>query len=339
MNQPATLTLADMQATHVVKTWKYQSPLIACRFDPGGRYVYAAAQDNSLQRYRLVDEQVVPLAGHDSWVRSIGFSPDGKRLYTGGYEGRLIVWGVADDQVEETARADAHDGWIRALDVAPEGESIATVGNDRVVRLWQPKDGSGLEQRLELTGHKSHIYSAYFHPHEPYLLTGDLEGNVLQWELPSGKLVRQLEASALHTYNGGQGAHYGGVRSMSLSADGKSLACGGLHKASNPFGAVQEPLVVVLDWSTGKPSHTHEAEGVPKGIVWRVCYHPSGPLIGASGGGSGGFVLFWQGKEVKDVAKFKLPNTVLDMDLHPDGRQLVTAHYDRQIRVSAMSKP
>ncbi len=73
MNQPATLTLADMQATHVVKTWKYQSPLIACRFDPGGRYVYAAAQDNSLQRYRLVDEQVVPQAGHDSWVRSIGF--------------------------------------------------------------------------------------------------------------------------------------------------------------------------------------------------------------------------------------------------------------------------
>ena len=210
---------------------------------------------------------------------------------------------------------------------------MATGGNDNQVKLWSTDDGQLLQT---LTGHESHVYSTLFHPGGEWLLSGELQGKVHQWELSTGKLLRSFDAKDLHTYNGGQRAHYGGVRSMSLSPDGKHLACSGLHKATNPFGAVQEPLVLVFEWESAKKVQSHVGEGITKGIAWRAVYHPSGYLIGGSGGGSGGFILFWKLDQAKEVHKLKLPNTVLDLDLHPNQQQIATAHHDRHLRISTI---
>jgi WD40 repeat protein len=328
-----TAAAIDIKATHVTREWKYTSPLIACRFDPTGRYVFAAAQDCSIQRWDLVEDKHVALEAHDSWLRGLAFSLDGKKFYSGGYDGRLVYWDADAETPQLQKSIEAHDGWIRWLSVSPDGALIATCGNDRLVKLWSAESGELLEA---LSGHESDVYSTLFVPDGKSLLSGDLRGVVHQWELSSGKLERSLDAKDLHTYNGGQGAHYGGVRSMSLSNDGKYLACGGLHKATNPFGAVQEPLVLIFDWETGEKLRSYEADGISQGIVWRVVYHPSGNLIGASGGGSGGFILFWHGDNGKEVHKFKLPNTVLDLDVSANQIDVVTAHYDRRLRISRM---
>jgi hypothetical protein len=35
----------DVTKTHVVHDFAHASPLVSCRFDPTGRYVYTGAQD------------------------------------------------------------------------------------------------------------------------------------------------------------------------------------------------------------------------------------------------------------------------------------------------------
>ncbi len=334
-NQSAADPQIDIAATHVTRQWKYDSPFTACRFDPTGKYVFAAAQDRTIQRWNLETDEHSTLAGHDSWLRAIAFSPDGQQVYTAGYDGQLLFWNAADANPKPTKTIAAHDGWVRWLSTSPDGNLLATAGNDNLVKLWSAESG---ELMTTLAGHEGHVYSTMFHPQGELLLSGDLLGVVHQWELATGKLVRSFDAKDLHTYNGGQGAHYGGVRSMSLSPDNKSLACSGLHKATNPFGAVQEPLLVVFDWESGKKLRSHEANGIDKGIAWRVIYHPSGHLIGATGGGSGGFIVFWKGEETKEIHKFKLPNTALDLDLHPNTVDLMTVHHDRHVRISRMQK-
>jgi WD40 repeat protein len=319
--------------TLIEKTWKYSSPLIACRFDPSGQWLFSAAQNQAIQRWNLADGSATELIGHQSWLRAIGFSPDSQTLYSGGYDGQLIAWNATDQQPTPRQSVEAHHGWIRSLAVSPDGSMIATAGNDLQVKLW---DASTLSLIRCLEGHESHIYSLLFHPDGQTLLSGDLTGKIHQWKVDSGELQRTLGAEALHTYNGGQGAHYGGVRSMSLSPDGKALACGGLHNASNPFGAVQEPLVVLIDWSTGQATKQLIGDAIPQGIVWRVGFHASGTLLGTSGGGSGGFLLFWDTNAEKPMHQFKLPNTSLDMDLHPDGKQVATVHFDRHVRLSLL---
>ena len=74
MPEPA-VTSADPTAAHVVQQWKYEhSPLIACRFDPTGRYLFVGSQDFRVLRLNLQTGQFTPLEGHDSWVRAIGFT-------------------------------------------------------------------------------------------------------------------------------------------------------------------------------------------------------------------------------------------------------------------------
>jgi WD40 repeat protein len=324
----------DFLPGKVVHQLPYTSPLVACRFDPSGKSVVTGSHDGQLQRWDLATGAKIDLVGHESWVRAIGFSPDGSQLFTGGYEGRLIWWAWEGNTAKIVRQVEAHDGWIRALSVSADGKQVATVGNDRLVKIWDAAAGTLLQT---LTGHQAHIYSVLF-PHLPgVLLTGDLLGVVHHWDLALGKSVRTLDAKELFSPNEGQGAQYGGVRSMSLRADGQQLACGGLHKATNPFGAVQEPLVLVFDWESGQKSRTLTAEGIPQGIIWRVVYHPSGILCAGSGGGSGGFLLCW--REGTDTAfhKFQLPSTALDMDLHPASRQFATAHHDKHLRVTSVA--
>jgi WD40 repeat protein len=333
--QPPSPPKANPKLTYVASQWAHTSPLISCRFDPKGRFVLAGAQDCTIQRWKLSDgKKLAPLAGHESWVRAIGFLPDGETTLTGGYDGRLIWWPTAAEKSDQIRKIDAHTGWLRCVSVSPDGRRIATGGNDNLVKLWNAADGKLI---CDLSGHGSHVYSVLFHSDGKSLLSGELMGKVHQWEVESGKLLRTFDAADLHTYNDGQKTNYGGVRSMALSGDGKYLACAGLYKASNPLGAVQDPLVLLFDWQSQKKVQSHTAAGDLKGIIWRAVYHKDNYLIGGSGGSGGGFALFWKPDQANEFHRFALPNTILDLDLHPDGLQLATAHHDRNLRLSRMT--
>lgn len=326
----------DFKLTHVEKEFKHSAPVISCRFDPKGRFVFAGAEDFSVGRWDLASGTKVAFSAHESWVRAIGFSPDGESLYTGGYDGHLIFWPATADAPKPVKTIDAHTGWVRALSVSPDGRFIATAGNDHLVKVWNAADGSPVRT---LAKHDSPVYSVLFHPDGKSLLSGDLSGNVHQWNVETGEAVRSFDAKPLHSYNDGQGVHYGGVRTIAASPDGKLLACGGLHKATNPLGAENEPLVPLFDWESTKLKQSHVLSDV-KGIAWRVCFHPEGFLIGCSGGSGGGYIAFWKPEQDKEQFKLKMSDTVRDLDLHPDGIRIATAHYDGyMVRVSAMIAP
>lgn len=324
---------ADPRAAKVAEQWQHDSPLIHCRFDPTGRFVFATAEDFSIARWDLATKQKIAFKSHDSWVGDLAFTPSGDVLISAGYDDTLTWWPAAAEQPEPLRKVKAHEGWIRALAMHPDGQWLASAGNDRTVRLWNVADGSLVR---ELAGHQKHVYSLQFHPDGQLLLSGDLEGKVHQWDVASGALMRSFDAKALWSYNAGQQVDYGGVRSIALSADKKQLACGGLHQASNPLGAVNDPLVLLFDWESGQGTKSLTA-GDLKGIIWRVCWHPQGFLIGASGGSGGGFLLFWTADQDKDFHRLQLPNIVRGMDLHPDGVRIATAHHDRHLRITTLA--
>ena len=43
MNMPT----IDVTKTHIAKELKHDSPIISCRFDPTGKYLFAGAQDRA----------------------------------------------------------------------------------------------------------------------------------------------------------------------------------------------------------------------------------------------------------------------------------------------------
>jgi WD40 repeat protein len=325
----------DPKQANVVSQWTYDRPLNACRFDPAGRFVFCGAEDSNVQRFSMPDGARTNFAGgHDTWVQAIGFSKDGVQIFSGGYDGKLTWWDSAAKPPKPIRSIDAHKGWIRSLDVSPDGKLIATGGNDNQVRLWNATDGKLVR---ELSSHARHVYSVAFHPQGKFLLSGDLMGVLNQWDVATGKLVRTFDAKALHTYEGGQQVDYGGVRALAVSPDGKWLAAGGLYKATNPLGAVNEPLVLLFNWESQKIEKQQITEGITGGVVSRLRWLGDGSLMGVSGGGSGGFLLFWKPDAEKAFHKFQLPASARDMDLHPDGLRVATVHADKQIRITRLA--
>ncbi len=326
---------SDPKQAHLAREFKHDAPLINCRFDPTGKFVVATAEDRAVVRWNLEAESgeklIFPKA-HDSWARGIAFSKDGGTLITSGYDDTLIWWPVAAAKPEPIRKVKAHAGWIRTISVSPDGELLASAGNDRVVKLWKTADGTLVRQ---MEGHERDVYSTYFHPDGQWLLSGDLKGKVHQWEVATGKLVQTFDGKALNTYNGGQQVDYGGVRGIDLSADKKHLACAGLHKATNPLGAVSQPLFLRFEWETRKLIRSHVTEGV-EGIGWGAIFHPEGYLIGCAGGKSGAFLLFWNAEEDKAFHKFKLPGTAREFDLHPDGIRVATAHFEKKLTITKL---
>lgn len=325
----------DPKQAHVVSQWKHDRPLNACRFDPRGWYVVCGSQDNLVERFAVADgKRTLMAGGHRSWVRSVAFTKDGSQVITGGSGGALTWWDTAADAPQPLHTIPAHKGWIRTLDVSSDGKLLASGGNDDTIRVW---DLATRKLRFELTNHARNIYCVAFHPNGRFLLTGDLMGELRQWDIATGKEVRKFDAKPLHNYNGGQRVDFGGIRAIAVSPDGKHVAAGGLHKATNPLGAVHEPLVLLFNWETQKVERKHIAEGVKQGVVWRLVWMPDESLMGMSGGGSGGFLIFWKPDADKDFHRFKLPSLARDMDVHPDRLRVATAHYDRHVRITRLA--
>src|SRR4051812_24779097 len=287
----------DVKQANVTAQWPYDRPLNACRFDPTGKFVFCGAEDANLVRFDIADGKHVNFSGgHDTWVQAIGFSKDGAQVLSGGCDGKLVWWEAAAKEPKPIRSIEAHQGWVRTLAVNAAGTIVASGGNDNVVRLWNLTDGKLIR---ELPGHERHVYNVLFHPSGEFLLSGDLMGVLKQWEIASGKVVQTFDAKALHTYEGGQQVDYGGIRTQALSSDNKLLAAGGLYKASNPLGAVNEPLVLLFDWDTQKLNKQLTADGIPGGSISRLSWLSGGSPGGGCGGSCGGFFRFWANRSGK----------------------------------------
>lgn len=83
---------ADPKQTHVSAERKHTAPLIACRFDPLGRYVFTSPEDDSVQRWELPTGKKTSWPAHESWVRDLVVLPEGETLVTAACDDRVIFW-------------------------------------------------------------------------------------------------------------------------------------------------------------------------------------------------------------------------------------------------------
>jgi WD40 repeat protein len=318
-----------VEKTRQVQEYKYSAPLLACRFDPTGRFLFASAQDRTIQRVELANGKLTPLAGHASWVRALACHPKEPLLFSGGYDGKVIAWPADAESPQPLRVIDAHRGWVRAVAVSPDGATLASCGNDHLVKLWSATDGKPL---AELHGHDCHVYNVAFHPSGTALVSADLKGVVKQWDLVKYAPTRELDAKVLHKYDTGFLADIGGIRAIAFSGDGGLLACAGITDVSNAFAGVGKPAVVLLDWHTGQRKHLLRPKEEFQGVADGLAFHPDGFLIGA-GSGSGGALWFWKCDQPPSFFTLKLPTNARDLALHPDGARLAVAFADNAVRL------
>ncbi len=333
--QRAEMPAVEPAHTRMVQELKHTSPLIGCRFDPSGEFVFAGAQDNSIQRWHLATGKKTALIGHKSWVRALAFAEAEKRLFSASWDGKILAWpldaespapgedpgrsqGLGASLGRQSQRARC---WPRAATII-----WSSSGRFRIYGRFAPS-------RATLPTSTT----SAFHPAGASLVSGDLKGMLKVWDIKTGKEERTLEAKLLHRYDVTFGADIGGVRAIAFDAAGGLLACAGITDVSNAFAGVGKPVVVLFDFVSGKIKQTLRPRENFQGTAWGVAFHPAGFVVGV-GGGNGGALWYWKPDAAADVFALKLPNNARDLDLHPDGKRLAVPFFDGAVRVYDLSK-
>lgn len=129
------------------------------------------------------------LSGHHGFVGSVAFSPDGKKVISGGWDGRINLWDVNTGKLEKTLAGRA--GWVQEVVFSADGNLIAVGGSPGnglsadskgSIELWNPQNGT-LEKTL--MGHRQVVNGLAFSFDNKTLVSGSSDSTVRLWHLSS----------------------------------------------------------------------------------------------------------------------------------------------------------
>jgi WD40 repeat protein/serine/threonine protein kinase/tetratricopeptide (TPR) repeat protein len=120
--------------------------------------------------------KVLELRGHSNWVLGVAYSPDGKWLATGGYDGTIKLWDAATGVERETIRG--HEGFVLDLAFSPDAAFLVSTSEDRSVRLWEVPTGRSIGV---FHGHTDHVHAVAFTPDGREVASGGRDGTLKLW--------------------------------------------------------------------------------------------------------------------------------------------------------------
>ena len=139
---------------------------------------------------------VFELRGHDGPINSVSWSPDGRRIATGGNDLAVRVWDA--DTGELVTEILGHTGAVVNVDWAPDSYRLLSTASDGVAKIWAIEAAGGREiLSLAANQTKSPTWGA-FSPDGTQVLTGDIEITAAKtWDVSAtgGAEVRSFETA------------------------------------------------------------------------------------------------------------------------------------------------
>ena len=158
-------------------------------FQPNGNLLAVASQDGQIQiRDTAVRKLLYTLTGHDSFVRSVAFSPDGQQLVSGSFDNTAIVWDLTERRAVVRYSQHRDGGHIQNVAWSPDGKLVASGNYDGELHLWNPQTADAVH-RMSLG---QRVESIAFSNDRNVLAIGLFDGTI-QLIDPSGNKLLTLE--------------------------------------------------------------------------------------------------------------------------------------------------
>jgi WD40 repeat protein len=219
--------------------------------------------DGELKLWNVKEQKLVTdLPVGETEVMSLGFSPDGTRLFTAGWSQTVSIWDVITARHRGAARTSFGE-IVNYLCVSPHDELMAVDGKQGLVFLLDSENLLKIENPTTATqhvlaNHKKNITSLCFSGDGRYLATGSEDQFAVVWDPKTGEPVQSVDTKQ------------GPVTAIGLSPDGQWLVT--VNRATDA------PLKI-WDVATGRLLGEFEA-----GRVLAVAFSPTGELLATSDG-------------------------------------------------------
>ncbi|KAK1813872.1 hypothetical protein LTR12_011704, partial [Friedmanniomyces endolithicus] len=125
------------------------------------------------------------LEGHNSWLSSLAFSPDGKTLMSGS-EDCTVIWDVATG--EEMQKYE-HETSVNHVAFSQDCDTLALISGDSIVI----RDAATGEMILKLIGYYGEVTATVFSPDSKTILSTSKDNTLRLWDVATGKEMQKQE--------------------------------------------------------------------------------------------------------------------------------------------------
>jgi len=239
------------------------------------------------------------LTGHQDWVQSVAFAPDGKWFASAGLDKTIKLWVTSTGSLLGSLRQSYA---VNAVAISAAGTWLASAGDDGTVRLWEAGTG---QLHSALSGLSYAVYAVAFSPDGRLVAAAGKDRIVYVWDVNSGKRLQALEG------------HAGDIYALAFSPNGKFIASAGADRT-------------LLVWSVANGTEAMRMAG-HKDKVLTLAWSPNGKWLAS--GDSGETIRLWDALDGTLARILNNNPAVLALAWSPDSRWLAAGLADKTIEI------